>query len=237
MANLQLAGACYIVFNLTFCDTTQYAVPGNPKVFANTTALASFYDDYAKEMYDNFDKALQQVACEAPSTEKYSLARDCEDCRVAYKNWVCSVAIPRCEDFSNEASYLQIRNIGQPFPNGTMVDPQLTKKFGSRKAYNNSRSPRIDEELQPGPYKEVLPCDDLCYDIVQSCPAVLEFACPTPDMPNFNTSYGHRLTAGDNVTCNYPGSAHYKSASSTVLVSWLMVHCTLGGMLTWLLMG
>ena len=228
MADFRVAGACHIVFNLTFCDTTQYAVPGNNKTFANTAALASFYDDYAKKMYDNFEKALQQVACEAPSTERYSLARNCSDCKVAYKNWICSVAIPRCEDFSKDADHLQIRNIGHPFPNGTMVDPQLIKKHGSLPGFNKSRSLRIDEEVQPGPYKEVLPCDYLCYNIVQSCPAVLGFACPTPDMLNFNTSYRHHDAAGGEVKCNYHGSGPPESASSTMLVSRFMAHCALG---------
>ncbi|KAH8664283.1 stretch-activated Ca2+-permeable channel component-domain-containing protein [Xylariales sp. PMI_506] len=216
------SSTCEIVFNLTFCDQNAYAVPGNPKTFASSTDLANFYDSYAQTMYNNFIKAMMQVSCETSDVAKYSLARDCDDCKEAYKNWVCSVAIPRCEDFSSTSSFLQMRNINAPFPDGTFVNESIRAEFGSVIAYNSSRVPTIDSEVQPGPYKEVLPCADLCYDIVQSCPASLGFGCPTPGVIGFNTSYGEKTTSNDGtVTCNYPGSAHITaSISSRTTVSW-----------------
>ncbi|KAI5862801.1 stretch-activated Ca2+-permeable channel component-domain-containing protein [Durotheca rogersii] len=208
-------GACTFVFNLTVCDETEYAVPGNLNNFPNGTALAAFYDDYTRTMWDNFDKVLQQVPCEAPVTSKYSLARGCDDCKAAYKNWLCSVAVPRCEDFSSpDRPALQMRNIGQPFPNGTVVDPSVTEAFGHLRAFNTSRNPQIDEVVQPGPYKELLPCEDLCYELVRSCPASLGFACPRPFSEfGFNTSYGRRNITGG-LTCNYPGSAHFPPSAA-----------------------
>ncbi|KAI1391190.1 stretch-activated Ca2+-permeable channel component-domain-containing protein [Hypoxylon trugodes] len=162
-------GACTFIFNLTLCTDTQYAVPGNLKNFPNATALASFYENYTQTMWDNFDKALQQVPCEAASTAQYSLARNCNDCKNAYKNWLCSVAIPRCEDFSSpDRQYLQIRNVAAPFSDGTFVNETIREKYQYYKAYNSSRNPIIDEVVQPGPYKEILPCDDLCYELVQT---------------------------------------------------------------------
>ncbi|KAI0123103.1 stretch-activated Ca2+-permeable channel component-domain-containing protein [Xylariales sp. AK1849] len=214
-------GTCTIIFNLTFCDQNAYAVPGNTQNFANASLLAQFYDSYAKTMYDNFNKAMQQIPCETTNTSKYSLVRGCDDCKTAYKNWVCSVAIPRCEDFSSTDDFLQMRNIKADFLDGTKVPQDLIDQFGNTKAFNSSRLPAIDEQVQPGPYKEVLPCEDLCYDIVQSCPASLGFGCPQPTMVGFNTSYGRRTTGGSNVTCNYPGSAHYASASSGVSIPWI----------------
>lgn len=63
----------------------------------------------------------------------------------------------------------------------------------------------IDAEIQPGPYKELLPCEDLCFDIVRSCPAQLGFACPSP--PLRELSYGRRDNDNpDNLTCNFPGA-------------------------------
>jgi calcium channel MID1 len=134
---------------------------------------------------------------------------------------VCSVAIPRCEDFSATDSFLQMRNINAPFANGSKVAQDIIDTYSEMKAFSSSRVPTIDTQVQPGPYKEVLPCDDLCYNLVQSCPASMDFACPTFGNPGFNTSYGRRQTAGDaNVTCNYPGSAHVISASSLNSVPW-----------------
>ncbi|OTB05831.1 hypothetical protein M426DRAFT_319512 [Hypoxylon sp. CI-4A] len=215
------SGACTFIFNLTLCDETQYAVPGNLKNFPNGTALAAFYESYTQTMWDNFDKVLQQVPCEADSTAKYSLARDCDDCKQSYKNWLCSVAVPRCEDFSTlDRDYLQMRNIGAPFPNGTTVDQKILEKFGNLKPYNSSRNPSIDEVVQPGPYKEVLPCEDLCYELVQSCPASLGFTCPNPEsVYGFKTSYG-RKSVSNSLSCNYPGSAHYPSDAGTQSPPW-----------------
>lgn len=213
-----------VISNLTFCDQTAYSVPGNEEKYGGSKIddLKSFYDDYAKEMYDNFNKAMMQVQCDAPNESMYSLARSCDDCKTAYKNWICSVAIPRCEDFSNPDDFLQMRNIMAKFPDGTSVDPNLQAQYGNVPAYNSSRIPNIDVVVQPGPYKEVLPCDDLCYDIVQSCPSALGLGCPQFGMIGFNTSYGRRQTESgstSNVTCNYPGSAHYKSAASSLMTS------------------
>lgn len=67
----------------------------------------------------------------------------------------------------------------------------------------------------PGPYKEVLPCEDLCYNLTQSCPSALGFTCPRPGMTGFEQSYGLRGAQDENgeIYCNYPGSAHYISSA------------------------
>ncbi|KAI1410936.1 stretch-activated Ca2+-permeable channel component-domain-containing protein [Hypoxylon sp. FL1857] len=215
-------GACTFIFNMTFCDEAQYAVPGNLQKFPNGTALAAFYDNYTRTMWDNFDKVLQQVPCETSSIAQYSLAKNCNDCKTAYKNWLCSVAIPRCEDFSTpDREYLQMRNIGAPFPNGTTVDKSILDKFGQMKAFNSSRNPIIDEVIQPGPYKELLPCEGLCYELVRSCPASMEFSCPRPSSEfGFNTSYGRQKDDGS-LSCNYQGSAHFPAGAGTVSPPWL----------------
>ncbi|KAI1805488.1 stretch-activated Ca2+-permeable channel component-domain-containing protein [Daldinia bambusicola] len=215
-------GACTFIFNLTFCEQTQYAVPGNPQTFPNATALGKFYDDYVSSIWDNFDKVLQQTPCEAPPTARYSLARDCDDCKAAYKRWLCSVAIPRCEDFSTpDRPYLQMRNIGTPFPNGTTVDQSILDNYENSKAFLSSRNPKIDEVVKPGPYKEVLPCDTLCYEVVQSCPASMGFKCPEPKSKfSFKTSYGLKLP-GNSLSCNYPGSAHFLGGAGILSPSWI----------------
>lgn len=206
---------CEVIFDLPFCNETAYAVPSNPTRFTNATQLAQVYDKYASDMFDIFTNVLAQIPCEAPDTQRYSLARTCADCSAAYKNWLCSVAIPRCSDFSDNSTWLQPRAISQPNPiTGDFLAPALAAQYPNTTAFNSSRNPFIDETIAPGPYKEVLPCEDLCYSLVQSCPSNIGFSCPRPGYIGFNTSYGQRSEADEDgfVTCNYPGSAHYFSA-------------------------
>ncbi|KAI0541005.1 stretch-activated Ca2+-permeable channel component-domain-containing protein [Xylaria digitata] len=214
-------GACTFIFNLTVCTETRYAVPGNPSKFPNGTSLAAFYDNYTRTMWDNFDKVLQQTPCEAPPTQRYSLARNCTDCMRDYKNWLCSVAIPRCEDFSSPNPALQIRNIGAAFPNGSFVDQSMRENLGKMRAFNTSRNVEIDKTVEPGPYKELLPCDYLCYEVVKSCPASMGFSCPMPHSKfGFNTSYAV-MDKNKELSCNYPGSGYFPSAATVVAVSWM----------------
>ncbi|KAI1434624.1 stretch-activated Ca2+-permeable channel component-domain-containing protein [Xylaria sp. CBS 124048] len=214
-------GACTFIFNLTLCTGTRYAVPGNSTNFPNGTALAAFYDNYTQTMYNNFEKVLQQTPCQAPPTQRYSLARDCDDCKQAYKDWLCSVAIPRCEDFSSTEANLQMRNINAPFPNGSFVDPSIRQEHGDEQASNSSRNPVIDEQVQPGPYKELLPCDYLCYELVKSCPASIGFSCPLRSSKyGFKSSYAVHDNSME-LSCNYPGSAYIPSAAGVTVVSWM----------------
>ncbi|KAI8658353.1 hypothetical protein NCS55_01111400 [Fusarium keratoplasticum] len=204
---------CMVVTDLTFCNETQYAVPGNNKKY-NNTMLAKEYDDYARTMYANFEKVLAQVACEAPPESAYSLARTCDDCREAYKRWLCTVSIPRCEDVMGGSNISIIRNAFHPFPNGTKLSADFLKGQTIKPANNASRNAFIDQTIKPGPYREMLPCEDLCYDVVQSCPAQIGFSCPQPGFQSFDVSYGQR---GTGVTCNYPGEARTKISAAGVL--------------------
>jgi calcium channel MID1 len=117
--------------------------------------------------------------------------------------------MPRCEDFSAEGPGLKDRNIDQPLANGSLpYSYNMTKEFNTtireRFAFKGSRNPLIDTAIQPGPYKELLPCEDLCFDIVRSCPAQLGFGCPAPSMRG--ASYGKREIGTQNLTCSFPGA-------------------------------
>ncbi|KAL1867503.1 hypothetical protein Daus18300_006347 [Diaporthe australafricana] len=221
-------GNCALVFNLTFCDQVAYAVPSNNVTFPNTTLLGEFYDKSAQALWDGFNKSLAQIPCEAPDQQQYSLVRNCTTCSSAYKNWLCSVTIPRCEDFSATDSWLQPRAINETLPDGSRPPSDQLSPFSdsqqSQLSFQRSRNPIIDETIRPGPYKEVLPCEELCYELVQSCPAKLGFACPRPWMTGFNTSYGTRSPLNDqgNITCNYPGSFHFFDAAPDLAVPWLL---------------
>lgn len=233
--------SCQVIFDLDFCDSVAYAVPSNTTFKFNDDGLKELYDSQARSYYSNFSKSLAQVACDTHPEAQYSLAKTCKDCERDYKDWLCSVLIPRCEDWTSNDEWLQPRNINVPFPNETLTfDGNMTKEFNQtyrdRLSFSSSRNPMIDEIIKPGPYKEMKPCEDLCFDIVRSCPATLGFACP--NSPARELSYGKRSN-GDNLTCNFPGAVvklnvkgaavgtfqarHWSSVLAAILASALLV--------------
>jgi len=220
--NTKASENCALMYNLSFCSEVAYAVPANPFKYSPATglpALASVYDTYAAQMYQYFNYSLQQIPCNTTASAQYSLARNCDDCARAYKQWLCAVTIPRCEDWTNEASYLAPRNMAQNFVNGStpawISSPDsMQATLLSSTASNSSRNSMIiDDVIQPGPYKEVLPCIDLCYDLVQSCPAALGFGCPQYRWQNL--SYGVRDPDTGIISCSYLGAAYYLSGATS----------------------
>ena len=167
---------CQLIFNLSFCSETAYAVPANPSIL-NSTQLATFYDSLASQLFTNFSTTLQLNPCNTTLSAQYSLFRNCTTCLEAYKNWLCAVTIPRCADITDTSSFLLPR------------------------AVNMSRNPLIDQIVQPGEYKEVLPCSQICWDVEQNCPATLAFQCPILGTFAMTNSYGQ---GNDGITCNAP---------------------------------
>lgn len=201
--------SCQVLTDFEFCDTVAYAVPSSPEFKFDDEKLKALYDNQAKEYFKNFTNSLDQIACDAPSTAQYSLARNCTNCRDDYKAWLCSVLIPRCEDWTANDEWLVPRNINAKFSNGTTpfannMSAEFNATMRDRFGYSRSRNPLIDTEIKPGPYKEMLPCEGLCFDIVRSCPATLGFTCP--NMPARALQYGKRDPEGDVLTCNFPGA-------------------------------
>jgi len=225
---------CALLYNLTFCSEVAYAVPSNPQLFDPSTgvpALAALYDHNAALFYQNFNYSLQQIPCKTPSVQQYSLARTCDDCARAYKTWLCAVTIPRCEDFSSSKPFLMPRNTAAKFVNGSSVADTVglnlynadnITSWISRVASNSSRNPIIDSDIRPGPYKEVLPCEDLCYDLMQSCPASLGFGCPLEGR-GLNVSYGKRSRDAGEISCSYLGAAYYLSAGGRMSLGGIAV--------------
>ncbi|KAH8174191.1 stretch-activated ca2+-permeable channel component domain-containing protein [Sarocladium implicatum] len=203
---------------LEFCDEVNWAMPGNDEL--NNTELGLLYDNYARDMYENFKKVLAQIPCEAPPDQQYSLARTCADCERAYKRWLCTVTIPRCEDIYSPNQYGVMRNIGKPFPNGTKLPEEMRVPYEDNPYFNSARNRELDDKIKPGPYKEILPCDDICYEVVQSCPAAMEFACPRPGGVAFNISYAEREPPGSQeVRCSFPGQSRTRKSSAPVMLS------------------
>ena len=181
-------------------------MPSNTSI--NISALSQTYDSNANALYTNFSNSLQQIQCNTSPESKYSLAVDCNDCASAYRKWLCAVTIPRCYDFSSSLPFLQPRNAGQAFLNGTEIpvdDPLRTSPIT-----NASRNSIIDTQIKPGPYKEILPCQDLCYDLVRTCPSALQFTCPNGHW--LNASYGVQDPNSD-ITCSYLGAEYYLNSA------------------------
>lgn len=204
-------GNCKLIFGLSFCTDVAYAVPFNGTT--DFTTLAALYDNSTNTTYQNFSYSLQQIPCNTTSSAQYSLARNCDDCDRDYRAWLCAVSIPRCYDFSAsntaEYSFLAPREVNNTFLNGTSPDltqPGLNTSMASTIRFNSSRNPFIDQTIIPQPYKEVLPCQELCYELVKSCPAALQFVCPKPEWM-LRRSYGEvNMTAltSNILTCNWP---------------------------------
>ena len=94
-------------------------MPSSSRFRSNPQDLARLYDDQARDYYNNFNKSLAQIPCDTTGTAQYSLARTCAHCAADYKTWLCTVLMPRCESFDATLPFLQERNIGASFPNGS----------------------------------------------------------------------------------------------------------------------
>lgn len=228
--NTKSDGNCQLIYNLPFCSEVAYAVPSNPTLFG-MERLMTFYDDIAVGWYKNFSYSLQQVQCTASKTSAYSLSRNCTDCDLAYKNWLCAVTIPRCMDYSSPLPYLASRAASELFYNSTSdslqqhpftapLSPEQIEEHENTTMHGvSSRNKMIDSIVRPGPYKEIKPCQDLCWALVQSCPSSFGFACPQPGSWGWERSYGVRDGEGD-VTCSYLGAVYFLSAGERLRGWW-----------------
>lgn len=225
-------GNCQIIYNLPFCSEVAYAVPSNPTQFS-MEQLTTFYDDIAAGWHKNFSYSLQQINCNVSKVSAYSIARGCTDCDNAYRNWLCAVTIPRCMDWSSPLPYLADRAATELFYNGTSAalqshayTPALTPvqvtehsaTVGNMTEKVLSRNKDIDTVVRPGPYKEIKPCLDLCWTLVQSCPSSFGFACPKLGSWAAQLSYGER--EGGDVTCSYLGAVYFQSSASKWSTGW-----------------
>ncbi|KAF9575782.1 stretch-activated cation channel mid1 [Mortierella alpina] len=192
---------CLLITDLQFCHEVAYAVPITPQSTlpgggggaANSTTrldVKRFYDDFSSNLMDNFKKVLAQYDC---TRSQYSLIRNCTDCTRAYRRWLCSVSIPRCTDVED---VVDPRNTGY-LPPSAYTDPSVVE---NPYLVDRSQGPVIVERdtntsrgavaqlsqsnplMNPGRYGEVLPCIDLCFDVVQSCPNFLGINCPVKNM-------------------------------------------------------
>lgn len=176
--------ACKIIYDLDFCEGVAYSVPVSSHInYNNTAALKQIYDSKVATLYSNFSKSLQQVACNASDENRYSPINNCTNCVKQYKTWLCAVTIPRCS---------------------TYFEPGY-----SYREHGESRNEFVNEVIEPPlPYYEVMPCIDLCNEMVRDCPAQLKLACPTSSAA-IEQSYGVFELNLTYDTCNLISEAYF----------------------------
>lgn len=175
----QSTPACEMIYDLDFCKDVAYSVPAKEDV--DRHALGQMYDDYAASLYTNFSKALQQVPCQANQDSIFSPLRTCGDCEYSYRQWLCSVTIPRCSTMDHPG--YKLRAVGE-----------LRNDF-------------VNDVILPVlPYYELLPCIDVCERLVRDCPASLGFQCPSIHQSlQFSESYYTLNRSAKYQTCNWVG--------------------------------
>ncbi|KAI8059115.1 stretch-activated Ca2+-permeable channel component-domain-containing protein [Gongronella butleri] len=173
-ARMKTDSRCRLIHDLSFCDHVAYSVLADAT--QDIKNISQSYDTYASGLYQPFATAISQFNC---NTTQYSLVRNCLDCERDYKRWLCAVTIPRCTDNDNATN-------------------AATYTYGAGSARNDW----IQQTYNPNGYTEMLPCIDLCYQVVQSCPPFLQFSCPTDDLATLQ--YGYWLTKNNtnNPSCN-----------------------------------
>ena len=171
--------------------------------------LVNFYDGNAQSLYGPFNNSIQQISCNTTDSAQYSLVSTCDHCADSYKTWLCAVTVPRCVD------------LAAPVLSGTAVIPRamanatqdqlqaagVNGSYAQRSWVNSSRNALVDLALAPGPYKELLPCADLCYGLARTCPTALGFACPK-QASLLARAYGifdKQLASTGTWTCNFLG--------------------------------
>lgn len=169
---------CSLIHSLEFCRGVAYAVPSSSLAGHNKTLLAATYEAIASQLYTNFSYALQLIPCDAELDARYSPLRTCDDCAESYKNWLCAVTFPRC----------------------TTVESQ----YYIKRKKGESRNSFINSFIRPlRDYYEILPCIDMCYNMVRDCPSAFGFACPSSDKHEelLLHSYNYYVEDADVPTC------------------------------------
>ncbi|CAO3597089.1 unnamed protein product [Absidia cylindrospora] len=201
---------CRMIYDLDFCDDVAYSVPTDPN--QDIWNITRSYDEQAKELFAPFGTALTQFNC---NSTQYSLVRNCDDCYRDYKRWLCAVTIPRCTSSTTDTP--------TPALLGDHEDEPPLPTVGTREVTNgSSRNPWIDETYQPSGWTELLPCIDLCYQVVQSCPPFLQFNCPEGDLAAQQYGYWKtqtNQTKGPLFDVNHPTCNRLNMNESMLVIS------------------
>ncbi|CEG48089.1 calcium channel subunit mid1 [Plasmopara halstedii] len=141
------------------------------------------FDNKAEFYYRNVDIVLQRFGCHA----KYSVY-GCDDCREAYKYWICSIKFQKCgsQTITTDRGATKLAYTTDLCDFKSFVASSST----SPSTKNNSKTSNSCVEGSSGRYRT---CLSICEDVVRKCPYVLNFQCPTTETPFFSA---------DITTCN-----------------------------------
>lgn len=199
------AFACTLVHSLPFCPAVSWAAPF-PPLTDGATYTAENFPAPIKERFlsslENFGASLLTFAC---GRDLYSVVQSCSSCERAYRQWLCSILIPRCGETASNPG-------GDGSGDSKIPAPALVDRaIGA--ANITANSPRIDQTAFSADgngngvtnYQELLPCLETCHAVDRSCPPPLQWYCPRKGT-NAEKSYGvgYIDKEGDEVRCiNY----------------------------------
>ncbi|KAL9931833.1 hypothetical protein V8E36_009383 [Tilletia maclaganii] len=192
---------CRLVSDLDFCPSVAYSIPIAPGI-ETAVAIAAANLTITPNMA-NFTRMINTFPCGDPYFGSYSVVSTCEDCKNAYRDWLCAVVLPRCTDpiapELSAASQLGTELTGAPTGTNTRLLPYIVNRNveGSNNGTTPSRRPYIDKLLRPGTYGELLPCIYTCHFVSRACPPIngWSWTCPQWDI-SAQRDYGTFVDAG-----------------------------------------
>jgi calcium channel MID1 len=170
---------CTLVHSLPFCPGVAWAAPfpplaGNPTTY-DSTNFPPVIQETLNQSLGNFTTSLKTFPC---GREIYSIIQSCASCERAYRNWLCSVLIPRCGEIDTALvppAALVPRSIAAP--NTTSTSARL-----GQTVFSNGATPVTD-------YVELLPCLETCHAVDRACPPNIQWTCPREGL-GAERSYG-----------------------------------------------
>ena len=174
--------ACTLVHSLPFCPTVAWTAPfppltGTPTTYDSTNFPQTIQQTLTQSL-GNFTASLKTFPC---GREIYSILQSCASCERAYRNWLCSILIPRCGEIDQSRSLpldpapaLVARTLGSENTTSTFARLDQTA-FSTGTAVTN--------------YQELLPCLETCHTVDRACPPNMQWTCPRRGL-NAEKSYG-----------------------------------------------
>ncbi|RLN53327.1 hypothetical protein BBJ29_000462 [Phytophthora kernoviae] len=185
--------------SLSFCSMVDYSA-----VVDADDPTGALFDTKAEFYYRNVDIVLQRFGCHA----KYSVY-GCDDCREAYKYWICSIKFQKCGSqtvTTDQGNLLQYYTQQCDFTSTLTTSAAASSLSTSTTARKGATSTCV--EGSSGRYRT---CLSICEDVVRKCPYVLNFQCPTTETPFFSSDITtcnkmDRVTNPDRPSRPWPGT-------------------------------
>ncbi|GAA5891476.1 hypothetical protein JCM8208_007295 [Rhodotorula glutinis] len=192
--------SCRLVYGIDACPSVAYSVPAPRSL--DTPSLVDFFNSTLSASLANFSRTLTTFPCGSRDNGLYSIVSTCDDCREAYRNFLCATTLPRCTDAPpstavNDSSVTLARDdelatwrVPQQFETALVRDDPAASRtplFGPANLSStfpslfNASYPATAANARaesPFPYSEVPPCLDVCYLVEARCPPFLGWRCP-----------------------------------------------------------